>query len=413
MSFAYQSGELHCERVALAAIAREVGTPFYVYSMDAIDRQARAYLDAFPGALIAFAYKAYANLAILRHLVSLGIGADVVSGGELWRALQAGTPPQNIVFNGNGKTPAEIGYALDCSVLSINVDSAEELELVAEIARRRGKVAPVSFRVNPDIDPQTHPYISTGLKKSKFGVPIASAEALYQAARDIPAVKIVGVHCHIGSQITQPGPLMAAAQSIGAFVARLRTDGIALSLVNLGGGLGIVYRDENPLRPSEWAAEVRKALGESSGEPRLILEPGRSIVAAAGALVAGVVHLKRTATKNFLVLDTGMNALMRPALYSAYHEIQAVRAGPPAVTVDVVGPICESADVLGTERELPLLQRGDLVAVRDAGAYGFSMASRYNQQPLPAEVIVRGDTWQVVTQRETWEQMAERERGST
>lgn len=409
MTFGYRQGELHCEDVPLAEIARAVGTPFYVYSLDDIERRARAYLKAFPGALIAFAYKANSNLAILRKLVSLGVGADVVSGGELWRALQVGTPPQNIVFNGNGKTPAEIGYALDSGVLSVNVDSAEELELVAEVARGRGCVAPISFRVNPDVDPQTHPYISTGLKKSKFGVPIAEAETLYQAARQHPEVAVVGVHCHIGSQITQPGPMLAAAQSIGALVARLRADGIPLSLVNLGGGLGIVYRDENPMTPFEWAAEVRQALSDSSG-PRLILEPGRSIVAEAGALVAGVLHLKRTGTKNFLVLDTGMNALMRPALYGAYHEIQPVRDGPLEVKVEVVGPICESADVLGSDRELPVLRRGDLVAVRDAGAYGYSMASRYNQQPLPAEVVVQGDTWRVVTQRETWEQMAERER---
>ncbi len=412
MNFHDQADELFCESVPLSAIAREVGTPFYVYSLDEIERRARAYRDAFPNALIAYAYKANANLTILRHLVSLGIGADVVSGGELWRALKVGTPPSQIVFNGNGKSAAEIAYAIESDVLCINVDSAEELELVAEVARAQNKTARISFRVNPDIDPQTHPYISTGLKKSKFGVPIGEAEELYVAAREHGELQIVGVHCHIGSQITQAGPLREAAQSVCNFVMSLRDDGIVLSLVNLGGGLGITYRDESPLTPREWAEVVVETLRATSLQAQLVLEPGRSIVASAGTLVASVVHLKRTPTKNFLVLDAGMNVLMRPSLYGAYHEIRAISVGAQFIAplpMDVVGPICESADVLGKDRELPLLKRGDLVAIMDAGAYGFSMASRYNQQPLPAEVVVQGDQWRVVTQRETYEQMAERE----
>ncbi len=408
MNFHDQQGELHCESVPLSTIARVVGTPFYVYALDEIERRARAYLDAFPNALIAYAYKANANLAILKHLVSLGVGADVVSGGELWRALRVGTPPHKIVFNGNGKTPEALAYALDAHVLCINVDSAEELELLAEVAQAKGAVAPISFRVNPDIDPQTHPYISTGLKKSKFGVPIGEAEQLYQMAQQWPSLKIVGVHCHIGSQITQAGPLLEAAQSMRDLVLCLKEDGIQLSLINLGGGLGIAYRDEHPPTPREWAETIDlTGLGDLSG--LLVIEPGRSIVGPAGALVGRVLHLKRTEAKNFLVLDVGMNALVRPSLYSAYHEIRPVREGSPSIVVDVVGPICESADVLGKERAMPELKRGDLVAVMDAGAYGFSMASRYNQQPLPAEVVVEGDQWRVVTQRETWAQMAERE----
>lgn len=408
--FQYQSEELRCEQAPLSAIAREVGTPFYVYSLDEIERRVKAYQTAFPNALIAYAYKANANLTILRHLVSLGVGADVVSGGELWRALKVSMPPNKIVFNGNGKTPAEIAYAIDSDVLCINVDSAEELELVAEMARAKNRRAPISFRVNPDIDPQTHPYISTGLKKSKFGVPIGDAEHLYLAARQHDELNIVGVHCHIGSQITQAGPLRAAAQSVRDFVLRLRADGIELSLINLGGGLGIVYRDENPLTPREWA-EALTLTGLQTLSGLLVLEPGRSIVGPAGALVASVLHLKRTPTKNFLVLDAGMNALLRPALYGAYHEIRPLRRSEVTspLQMDVAGPICESADVLGQERELPVLKRGDLVAIMDAGAYGFSMASRYNQQPLPAEVVVQGGQWRVVTQRETWAQMAERE----
>ncbi|MEP7198260.1 MAG: diaminopimelate decarboxylase, partial [Chloroflexota bacterium] len=264
MNFHYQHDELHCESIPLAAIAREVGTPFYVYSLDEIERRARAYLDAFPNALIAYAYKANANLAILRHLVALGVGADVVSGGELWRALKVGTPPNQIIFNGNGKTPAEIAYAIDSDVLCINVDSADEMELVAEIARAKQASARIAFRVNPDIDPQTHPYISTGLKKSKFGVPIAEAAPLYRVARQHAELQVVGVHCHIGSQITQPGPMLAAAQSIRDFIVRLRGEGIELSLVNLGGGLGIVYRDENPMTPNGWAEAVNGVIGRDA-----------------------------------------------------------------------------------------------------------------------------------------------------
>ncbi|MBI5879121.1 MAG: diaminopimelate decarboxylase [Chloroflexi bacterium] len=411
MNFQYRNGELHCEGVPLSAIAREAGTPTYVYSLDEIERRARAYLNAFPGALIAYAYKANANLAILRHLVALGVGADVVSGGELWRALKGGTPPQKIVFNGNGKTPAEIGYALDSGVLCINVDSAEELELVSDLARARGIVAPVAFRVNPDIDAQTHHHITTGLKESKFGVPIGEAGALYESARRLETVCIVGIHCHIGSQITRPGPMLEAAQSIKRFALDLQRDGIALPLINLGGGLGIPYHDENPMAPQEWATAVREAFGTETAlqGSRLVLEPGRSMVGPAGALLATTVHVKRTSAKTFVVVDAGMNDLLRPALYGAWHEVRAARDGLPALTADVVGPICESSDVLAKDRELPAIRRGDLIAVMDAGAYGFAMASRYNQQPLPAEVVVQGERWQVSTRRETYEQMAERE----
>ncbi|TMC60978.1 MAG: diaminopimelate decarboxylase [Chloroflexi bacterium] len=407
MNFAYREDELCCERVPVSTIARAVGTPFYLYSLDEIERRVRAYQAAFPRALIAYAYKANANLAILRHLVSLGVGADVVSGGELWRALHVGTPPAQIVFNGNGKTATEIGYALDSELLSINVDSAEELELVAEVARAKGRTAPISFRVNPDIDPQTHPYISTGLRQSKFGIPIAEAEALYVAACKHPELQIVGVHCHIGSQITQASPLREAAQSVHRFVIRLRTEGVPLALVNLGGGLGIRYHGENPLTAGEWAEVVHDVFGQGS-DLQIILEPGRSIVAPAGALVASVIHLKRTPEKNFLVLDAGMNALLRPPLYGAFHEVRPVQRSQPSTPLhmDIVGPICESADVLGKDRVLPQLKRGDRVAVMDAGAYGFSMASRYNQQPLPAEVVVQENQWRVVTRHETFEQMA-------
>lgn len=411
MNFQYRNRELFCEGVSLAAIASQVGTPTYVYSLDEIERRARAYLHAFPGALIAYAYKANANLAILRHLAGLGVGADVVSGGELWRARKAGTPPDKIILNGNGKTPAEIAFAIETGVRCINVDSAEELELVADLAGAEGKVAPIAFRVNPDIDAQTHPNITTGLKQSKFGVPIAEAGALYAAAQRLPSVRITGVHCHIGSQITQPGPMLEAAHSLRRFALDLRKEGIALEHINLGGGLGIPYRDENPMTPKEWANAVQDALGDAAlKDTQWILEPGRSIVAPAGALLTTVIHLKRTGAKNFLVTDAGMNDLLRPALYGAYHEVRPVRDAAPSLRVDVVGPICESSDVLAKARELPALARGDLVAIMDAGAYGYAMASRYNQQPLPAEVVVQGNRWRIATERETYEQMAERER---
>jgi diaminopimelate decarboxylase len=408
MNFSYQNHELHCEQASLSVIAREVGTPFYVYSLDEIERRARAFLTAFPNALIAYAYKANANLAILRHLVSLGIGADVVSGGELWRALKVGTPPNKIVFNGNGKTAAEIAYALENEILCINVDGVEELELVAEIAQQKQKVAPIAFRLNPDIDALTHKHISTGHKASKFGVPLEDIEAVVRQAQQIASVQIVGIHSHIGSQITQPEPMRARAEFMRDLVLQMQAWGVNLQHINLGGGLGIVYRDENPMHASEWAQVVNQTFG--AAHPPFILEPGRSIVAPAGALVASVTYLKRTPTKNFVVTDAGMHSLMRPALYEAYHEVRAVRPRSEAkVLADVVGPICESADFLAHDRTLPVMTRGDLIAIMDVGAYGFSMASRYNQQPLPAEVVVQGKEWRVVTQRETWEQMAERE----
>jgi len=410
MNYQYRNGELYCEDVPLATIAREVGTPTYVYSLDEVERRARAYLDAFPGALIAYALKANFNLAILRHLASLGVGADVVSGGELWRALQAGVPPQKIVVNGNGKTPAELAYALDTGVLCINVDSAEELALVSDLARARGIVAPVAFRVNPHIDAQTHHHITTGLKESKFGVPIDEAGALYEAARKLDTVRITGIHCHIGSQITRPGPMLEAAQSIKRFALDLQKSGINLPLINLGGGLGIPYRDENPMSPQEWAAAVREAFGgESLHGARLALEPGRSMVAPSGVLLATTTHVKRTGYKTFVVVDAGMNDLLRPALYDAWHEVRPLRDGPAAMTANVVGPICESSDTLAKDRDLPAMQRGDALAIMDAGAYGMAMASRYNQQPLPAEVVVQGNAWRVATKRETYEQMAARE----
>jgi len=403
MSFTYHNGELHCDGVPLSSIAERVGTPFYVYSLGDIETCYRAYADAFPGALVCYAAKANANLAILQHLARLGAGADVVSGGELYRALKAGVPPDRIVFNGNGKTPEEIAFALESKILCLNLDSREELELVDEMARRRACVAPVAVRVNPDIDPHTHPHIATGLRASKFGVPITEACQLYREAARRPGVRVVGVHCHIGSQITSLGPPIETAKALRDLVSELRADGFDLEHVNLGGGLGIRYRDEAPPTPADWARAVWSIVGDLGC--RIILEPGRSIVGSAGALVASVLYLKKTRAKNFLVLDAGMNALIRPALYAAYHTVKPVWDAPAALTADVVGPICESTDVLAETRQLPELRRGDLVAVLDAGAYGFAMANRYNQQPLPAEIVVKEDQFWVVRKRESYAEM--------
>jgi len=413
VSFTYHGGQLHCEGVPLAEIARQIGTPFYVYSLDEVTSRYAAYERAFPGALICYAYKANSNLTLCRRLARCGAGADVVSGGELYIALRAGVPAQRIVFNGNGKTQHEIAYALESGVLALNVDSAEELALVAEMARdlaaEKGRMAPIAVRVNPDIDPGTHPHLATALREGKFGVPLADALELYQQAAEMPGVRAVGVHCHLGSQITSVEPYVEAAGHLRDLVIKLRDLGIGLEHVNLGGGLGIRYASESAPAPDALAAAVLPIVRDlgCSDTPchdtpcRLILEPGRSIVGAAGALVAQVVGVKRTAGKTFVVLDAGMNALLRPALYGAHHRVWSVREGLDEIVADVVGPICESADVLAWERTLPALSRGDLVAFMDAGAYGFSMASQYNGQPRPAEVVVRGDRFAIARRRET------------
>jgi diaminopimelate decarboxylase len=404
LNFDYFNHELCCEGVRLADIAAEVGTPFYVYSLDEVERRYRAYTAAFPGALIAYAYKANPCLALVAHLARLGAGADVVSGGDLTRALRAGVPAERIVFNGNGKTRAEIDAALAAGIRVLNMDSADELARVAEAARQQGRTAPVAIRVNPDIDPHTHAHIATGLRTSKFGVPIGQAPVLYVEAMRTPGLRPVGVHCHLGSQIVAVTPLRQAAECLAGLVCDLRAQGIELEHVNLGGGLGIDYgTNEQVPTPAELAAAVWPAVADL-GLP-LILEPGRSIVGPAGALIGQVLGVKRGLERTFVVLDVGMTGLIRPALYGAYHRIWPVRAAPPALVADVVGPICESADVLGRDRVLPQPAPGDLLAVLDAGAYAASMASTYNSQPRPAEVVVSGGRWWPVRRRERWEDL--------
>jgi diaminopimelate decarboxylase len=408
LSFDYLHDELCCDGVPVTEIAAEVGTPFYIYSLDEVTRRYRAYTLAFPGALVAYAYKANPCLALVAHLARLGAGADVVSGGELYRALRAGVPPERIIFNGNGKTDPEIDAALAAGICVLNVDSAGELVRVAELARRQDRTAPVAVRVNPDIDPHTHPHVATGLRTSKFGVPISQAPALYVEVVRTPGLRPVGIHCHLGSQIVEVEPLRQAAERIAGLVHDLHARGIELEHVNLGGGLGINYGGPDAL-PGQVPrlAALAAALGPvvaDLGLP-LILEPGRSIVGPAGALVGQVLAVKQGLERTFVVLDVGMNALIRPALYAAFHRIWPVQAAPPAMTADVVGPICESADVLGRDRALPRLRPGDLLAVLDAGAYAASMATTYNGQPRPAEVIVSGGCWWLVRRRERWEDL--------
>jgi diaminopimelate decarboxylase len=405
-AFTYRAGRLHCEATPLDAIADAVGTPTYVYSGSAIASAFEAYERALADVphLTCYAVKANMNLAILALLARRGAGADVVSGGELFRALRAGFDPQRIVFAGVGKTRDEIREGLKADVLCFNVESAAELQAVDEVARGEGARARITFRVNPDIDPQTHPYISTGLRSAKFGVPYGEARDLYRRAAGLAGVEVVGIHMHIGSQLTKVTPVADALARLVELVDGLQADGIGLRYVDVGGGLGIRYRDEAPPAAADYAATLRplfRRLGLT-----VLLEPGRSIVGNAGALLTRVLYRKATEARRFLVVDAAMNDLIRPAFYNAHHEIRPVAesaAGSPAEVVDVVGPICESGDFLAKERALPAVPQGGLLAVLSAGAYGFAMASNYNARGRAAEVLVHGDRFQVVRRRETYE----------
>ncbi|MCB1805650.1 MAG: diaminopimelate decarboxylase [Candidatus Competibacteraceae bacterium] len=399
--FNYRDGQLWAEDVAVQAIAAEFGTPVYIYSRATIERHWRAFdeaLGAHPH-LICYAVKANSNLAVLNVMARLGSGFDVVSVGELERVLAAGGKPDKILFSGVGKQAAELARALEVGIRCFNVESEAELHLLNQVAGKLGKIAPVSLRVNPDVDAKTHPYISTGLRENKFGVPIARAPQIYAAAAQLPYINITGVDCHIGSQLTEVTPFIDALDRLLALVAQLRADGIHIQHLDLGGGLGIRYRDETPPLPADHAAALLQRLGNEPFE--ILLEPGRAIVGNAGIMVTEVQLLKHGEPKNFAVVDAAMNDLLRPALYSAWQAIVPVqpRAGE-GQQYDIVGPICESADFLGKERQL-MLQPGDLLAVRSAGAYGFVMASNYNTRPRAAEVMVDGTQCHLVRKRET------------
>lgn len=410
--FHYHQGALHCEGVPLARIAQEVGTPCYVYSYNAICARYRRLDQALGGVphLICYAMKACSNQAILRTLLRAGAGIEIVASGELYRALAAGADPRKIVYAGVGKRADEIAYALRADVLMLNVESAQELAVIEAIAARREKQAQVALRVNPDVDPATHPYIATGLRQAKFGMEINEAWQLVQRRQRLAHVEIVGVHAHLGSQITQLGPFVEMAQRVAAFVRALQAEGLGIRYVNLGGGLGIAYQDERPPSLEEWAAALVEAV--ASLGCTLILEPGRALVGEAGALLTQVLYTKQNAARQFVVVDAAMNDLIRPSLYGAYHAIlplEEARVQATSVSVDVVGPVCESSDFLANDRLLPPVQPGDLLAVMNVGAYGFSMASNYNSRPFAAEVLVRDDGYFVIRERQAVEDLIQGE----
>lgn len=413
--FEYRSGELHAEDVPLAEIARRHGTPVYVYSRATLTRHFHAFDQALAGRpresgghLVCYAVKANSNLAVLQVLAKLGAGFDIVSGGELARVLKAGGDPRKVVFSGVGKTVAEMKQALLAGIGCFNVESEAELTRLNEVAVGMKKRAAIALRVNPDVDPKTHPYISTGLKANKFGVDIAQAERLYALARTLPGLDIAGVACHIGSQLQDLAPFLDALARVLALVDRLAAQGITLAHLDLGGGLGVRYEDEAPPSPADLATAVRDQL--AGRKLKLLLEPGRAIAGNAGVLVTRVEYLKPGAEKSFAVVDAAMNDLLRPALYQGWHAVLPVReavgerGGATRATYDVVGPVCESGDWLARGRELALAP-GDLLAIRTAGAYGFTMSSNYNTRPRAAEVMVDGREMHLVRARESIEDL--------
>ena len=411
--FAYQSGVLHAENVNLSALADAVGTPFYCYSTATLERHYHLLADAFAfgDPLICFAIKCNSNIAVLRTLGVLGAGMDVVSEGELRRARAAGIPGERIVFSGVGKTRGEMAYALDEGIFAFNVESEAELRHLSEVAAAKDRTARIAFRVNPDVDAKTHHKISTGRAEDKFGVPLQQALALYDLARSLPGIEVAGVHMHIGSQITDLDPFGNAFTLLGNLVTLLREAGHTISFVNVGGGLGVPYREgQTPPRPEPYAAIVREKLGRLGC--RLLFEPGRLIAGNAGILVTRVIYGKATGAKHFLIVDAAMNDLIRPTLYEAHHDILPVtemQADASTLPQDVVGPICESSDFLAKNRALPLLGEGDLLAFMTAGAYGAVQSSSYNSRLLIPEVLVKGDAWAVIRPRPTYEAMLKAE----
>jgi diaminopimelate decarboxylase len=404
--FRYRNGELYAEDVPVRKIAETYGTPLYIYSYKTLLRHFRAYDDAFEGIphIICFALKANSNSAILRLLAKQGGGADVVSGGEVFRALKAGIPSRKIVYAGVGKTEEEIAYALKSKILMFNVESEQELMEIDRVAGTLKLKAPISLRVNPDIDPETHPYISTGLRKHKFGIPIENAFEYYKLAKNLRNTQIVGIHKHIGSQITKVSPFVDALKKTLLLVDELNGHGVQIRYLDIGGGLGITYKDEEPPAPQTLAKNLMPML--TGRRLTLIMEPGRSIVGNAGILVTSVLYLKKGEERDFVIVDAGMNDLIRPSLYDAYHQIQPVKKRRRrGILADVVGPICESGDFLAKEREIPYVMQGEYLAVMSAGAYGFTMSSNYNSRPRVAEVLVKGRDFALVRKRETYKDL--------
>lgn len=416
--FAYRGDELCAEDVPLGEIARAAGTPTYCYSTATLVRHLAAFDDAFAARphLVCYSVKASSSLAILHVLAEHGAGMDVVSGGEIVRARRAGVPGERIVFSGVGKSADELGQALDERIRMINVESEPELELVAEVAAARGVRAPIALRVNPEIDAGTHPYVSTAMRESKFGVPFDLAEELYARAATRTSLEVVGIDCHIGSQLVAIEPFVDAVRRVAGLARRLRARGIPLSLFDLGGGLGISYREGTPPppHPREYGAAVLAALDEAGcGDLAVVLEPGRAIVGNSGILLTRVQYVKRGPHRTFVIVDAGMNDLVRPALYGSHHELWPVRRpaeGTPTLEVDVVGPVCESGDFLARGRAMALPAPGELLAVMSAGAYGFAMSSNYNSRPRAAEVLVDGARHRVVRDRESIDDLLRGER---
>jgi diaminopimelate decarboxylase len=413
--FDYVDGALHAEDVPLARIADEVGTPVYVYSTATLTRHVRVFSEAFAGVdhLVCYAVKALSNQAVLTTLARLGTGMDVVSGGELLRALKAGVPGERITFSGVGKTDAELAQALDARILCFNVESEPELRALSRIAAEKGATAPIALRVNPDVDAGSHAKISTGSSETKFGVPIARARDVYAEAAGLPGIEVAGVDMHIGSQITALDPFDSAIARLVDFVGDLRADGHRIEHVDLGGGLGIPYRWDNdpPPHPDAYAGVVKRLT--SGLKAKLIFEPGRLIVGNAGILLTRVIYVKDGADKTFVIVDAGMNDLIRPTLYDAHHEIQPVteaRPDTPRIRGDVVGPVCETGDYLALDRDIAAVKAGDLLAVMSAGAYGAAQSSTYNSRPLVPEVLVDGDRYAVVRPRPTIEEMIAQDR---
>src|ERR1700690_1051390 len=401
--FQYKKGELYAEEVPVREIAAKYGTPVYIYSASTLVRHFKAYDEAFDGKhhIICFALKANSNSAVIRLFANQGSGADVVSGGELFRALKAGVPAKKIVYAGVGKTADEIRFALKSKILMFNVESENELREIDRIAADMKVKASIALRINPDIDPQTHPYISTGLKKHKFGIPIDDALEHYKFAKSLKNIAVVGIHKHIGSQLTKISPFVDALKRILILIDELAKSGIKIDFLDMGGGLGITYLDEQPPQPRDLAGQILPLL--EGRDVTVVMEPGRSLVGNAGILVTKTLYLKEGEEKNFIIVDAGMNDLMRPSLYNAYHRIQpVVKTRRDTLIADVVGPICESGDFLAKDREIPKVKQGEYLAIMSAGAYGFSMSSTYNSRPRVAEVMVNGTKFALVRKRETY-----------
>jgi diaminopimelate decarboxylase len=404
--FEYRENELWCEEVPVRDIVEQVGTPFYLYSVRTLKRHFDVFDSAFNALphIVCFSVKANSNLAILKIFINEGAGVDIVSGGELYRALRAGVDPGKVVYSGVGKREDEIRFALESDILMFNVESSQELEVINSCAEAMKKKARISLRVNPDVDPLTHPHISTGLKKNKFGIDIERSLDEYRRAVKLKYVEIVGVDCHIGSQITEVSPFADAIDRLKDLIFLLRRDGIGIQYLDLGGGLGISYDQETPPNPEEYAKVIidkSKDIGCA-----FILEPGRVLVGNAGVLVSRVLYTKHNSEKNFVIVDAGMNDLIRPSLYNAYHHIQPViKEERETYVADVVGPICESGDYIAKDRVIPELKRGDLVAVMSSGAYSFSMSSNYNSRPRVPEVLVKDGQFYIIKRRETYEDL--------